>query len=238
LCYLRQTVGERDDTAPRPELVWLELQTGAETASYVLNDFKRADLRFGPVIAHKDRLVAFVGAGPQDPNRDVVGLVPQGDAQPHAPLADDPWLRHIPATFRSAAERVLPGWQPFRGIAEKQNGQFAEMHGESGVLSLDGSRGQPVIFARRLVVPAGGRAKLRLRLAMEQLRASELVVEFNGQEVWRQKLDDQTLGSKQWRDFEADLASRAGQTGWLTVRLIPEKDERFTSYWKRLEVAF
>jgi outer membrane protein assembly factor BamB len=238
LCYVRQTTGERDDTAPRPELVWLDPQTGDETASFLLNDFKRADLRFGPVIAHKERLWAFVGAGPHDPNRDLVGLVPQGEADRRASGTDDPWLRHMPASLQAAAERVLPNWQPFRGIVDKQTGYYAEMHGEHGVVSLDGSRGQPVVFSRRIAIPAGGRAKLRLRLAMEQVRVSELEIAFNGGELLRQKLDDQTLGARQWRDFEADLSSRAGQTGWLTVRLTPDKDERFTSYWKRLEVAF
>jgi outer membrane protein assembly factor BamB len=243
LCYVRQTRGERDDQDPRPELAWLELQTGRELSSFVLNDLKRPDLRFGPMLSHKDRLWAFAGAGPNEPNRDLLSLVPQGEADRSSvtnqrALADDAWLRHVPAPLRKLAERVLPDWRLFRGIVERQAGYYAQMHGEQDVLSIDGSRNQPVIFARRIVIPAGGRAKLRIRMAMEQIRESQLQVEFNGEAVWEEKLDEQSLGSQKWRDWEADLASRTGQTGWLTVRLIPDRDERFTSYWKRLEVAF
>jgi hypothetical protein len=238
LCYVRQNAGERDDVVPRPELVWVDAKTGAETASFVLHDVKRADLRFGPMIAHKDRLWTFVGAGPHDPNRDLVGLAPQGEAARALEFAADAWLPHISPSLRTAAERVLPDWRPFRGIAEKQAGHHPQMHGERDVFSLDGSRNQPVVFARRIAIPPAGRAKLRLRLAMENLILSQLQVEFNGKPAWEQKLDEQTLGAKQWRDFEADLSAHSGQTGWLFVRLIPEKDERLTSYWKRLEVAF
>jgi hypothetical protein len=239
LCYVRQIAGMRDDDKePRPELVWLDGKSGHQTASFVLNDLRRNDLRFGPLVVHKERVWAFIGAGPNDPNRDVIGLTPQGEAVRSSRLADDPWLRQIPAPVRTAAARVMPEWSPFRGIAEKQAGYYDEKHGEQEVVSLDGSRSQPIVFARRVSIPTGGRAKLRMRLAMEQLRPSQLQVEFNGEEVWKQKLDDETLGSQKWRDFEGDLSSRAGRTGWLTVRVIPEKDERFTAYWKRLELAF
>jgi hypothetical protein len=238
LLYVRPILGEGDDKTPRPELVWLDPKTGEERASFALHDLKRPEVRFGPLIAHKDRLWAFVGAGPQDPNRDLVELAPQGQATPTPALVRDAWLRQFSEPLQAAAARVLGDWRPFRGIAEKQHGFQAEMHGEREVLSLDGTRNQPVVFARRITVPMGSRARLRLRLAMEQLRPSALAVEFGGETVWEQKLDDQTLGSKQWRDFEADLSSRSGQIGWLTVRLTPDKDERFTSYWKRLEVAF
>jgi hypothetical protein len=139
--------------------------------------------------------------------------------------------------MQSATARVLPEWRVFRGIADKPSGFYAEIHGEREVVSLDGTRGQPVVFARHIAIPQG-RARLRLRLAMDQLRASHVYVEFRGEQLWEQKLDDQTLGSRQWRDFEADLSSRAGQTGWLSVRLASDNDERFTSFWNRLEVAF
>jgi outer membrane protein assembly factor BamB len=238
LLYVRQISGERDDTAPRPELVWLDPQTGHERASFALHDLKRPELRFGPLIAHKGRLWAFAGAGPQDPHRDLIELAPQGDAVPALPPLRDVWLRHFGEPIQWAAARVLSDWRPFRGIAEKHNGYYAEMHGERGVMSLDGTRSQPVVFARQITIPASGRAKLRLRLAMEQLRPSNLQVEFRGERVWEQKLDDQSLGSKQWRDFEADLSTRAGQTGWVMVRLAGDNDDRFTSYWKRLEIAF
>ncbi len=238
LVYTRSVAGPRDDATPRPELVWLDPATGEEQAAVPLHDLKRNEVRFGPLVAHNDRLWSFVGAGPQDPNRDLVELSPQGEAQEPLPLVEDPWLRHIGEVARHAAPRVLPEWHVFRAIVEKHSGFYPELHGEREALSVDGSRSQPVVFARRITIPQNGKAKLRMRLAMDQLRASHLQVEFRGETLWDKKLDDQTLGSRTWRDFDADLSSRAGQTGWLTVRLMSDNDERFNSFWKRLEVVF
>lgn len=238
MVYVRAVPGLRDDVTPRPELVWLDAQTGEECATLSLHNLKRNEVRFGPLVAHQDRLWGFVGAGPQDPHRDLVELTPQGDAEVPPSLPDDPWLRHVDQSVRDAASHVLTDWRVFRGIVEKHSGLYPELHGEQEAFSIDGSRSQPVVFARRITIPQNGRAKLRMRLAMDQLRLSQLQVEFQGESLFDQKLDDQTLGSRSWRDFEADLSSRAGQTGWLTVRLISENDQRFTSFWKRLEVAF
>ncbi len=238
LMYVRPSVGERDDVQPRPELVWLDLATGRERHRAVLNDLKRQDLRFGLAAAHKDRLWALVGAGPNDPHRDFVELTPQAEPQGASPLVNDVWLKNLADPLHRAAARVLPDWQVFRGIVEKHSGRHDEMHGEREILSLDGSRSQPVVFARRMTIPQGSQPRLRMRLAMEQHRNSKLSVEFQGKPLWEQSLDEPSLGSRQWRDFETDLASQAGQTGWLVVRLTADKEERLTTYWKRLELAF
>jgi outer membrane protein assembly factor BamB len=237
LVYVRQD-RQRDDEALRPELVWADAATGEPRATAVLDELARKELTFGPMIAHQDRIWSFAGSGPQDPNRDIVELVPGGEAERLAASPEDVWLEHVDASIRQAAAGVLPEWRVLRGIFEKHSGFHAEQFGEGEVFSLDGTAGEPVVFARRVTIPQSGRARLRLRLAMAPLRPGQLHVEFRGEGIWEQKLDDQTLGAQTWRDFEADLSSRAGQSGWLVVRFVPEKNERYTSFWKRLELAF
>lgn len=238
LLYVRRVAGERDDTNLRPELVWLDIHTGEVVATTVLDGLNRKELTFGPIIAHQDRLWAFVGGGAHEPHRDLVELAPQGEARLPVALAEDAWMRHFPPAVQQAAARVLHDWRLFRAIVEKSSGYYAEQHGEKDVLALDGSRSQPMTFARQVTLPRNAHARLRIRLALDQVKPSRLQVEFRGQEVWAEELSEQKLSARVWRDFEASLASHAGETGWLVIRLSPEKDERITAFWKRLEVAF
>ena len=68
-------------------LTWLDAATGRPAATCLLPNLVDADPRLGPLVPYKDRLFTFFGRGQHDPNRDVVELVPAGDAERPVPPA-------------------------------------------------------------------------------------------------------------------------------------------------------
>jgi outer membrane protein assembly factor BamB len=69
-------------------LVWLNVADGAPVATTVIAELTDNDPRMGPLVTYKDRLFTFFGRGQHDPNRDVVELVPRGDADAAVARAD------------------------------------------------------------------------------------------------------------------------------------------------------
>ena len=203
-------------------LVWLDASTGQPTATCVLPGLEDADPRLGPLVPYKDRLFTFFGHGQHDPTRDVVELVPTGDAEQPVPVAvlNDPWLQRIPLRLTTAAFQVLPDWQLLSGGEERQRtGLVSEIHGEKdalGVRSL-GAAG-PIVLGRQIAIPAMGRPRLRLRLGTDGGQTWKLEARHGQQVLKAEEIKDQTHPDR-WKTLEIDLTPAASQTGWLTIRL-------------------
>jgi len=75
-------------------LTWLEAATGAPTATTILSDLIDVDPRLGPLVPHGNRLFAFFGRGQHDPARDVLELIPKGEAE-RIPPPQDAWQRRV-----------------------------------------------------------------------------------------------------------------------------------------------
>jgi hypothetical protein len=65
----------------QPRLEWLSPTDGQLVATTSLPKLADEDPRLGPLVPYNDRLFAFFGRGQHDPAREVVELVPRGDAE-------------------------------------------------------------------------------------------------------------------------------------------------------------
>jgi outer membrane protein assembly factor BamB len=61
--------------------VWLDPATGQPTATTVLPDLNHDEPRLGPLVPFRDHLFTFAGHGLFEPQRDVIELVPKGEAE-------------------------------------------------------------------------------------------------------------------------------------------------------------
>lgn len=224
----------------RPELVWLDPQTGEMRGRAVLSDLNHTDPRFGPLIAHQDKLWAFYGEGIQQPHRDVVQLTADGEAAPPDAAASDPdiWTEHVNDELRAAAEKVVPQWELLATAHYGGFGFVPQVHGEKQLVALPANNVSPVVFARRIRVPQSGKPKLKMRLGSEPHNNWQLVVRF-GEKVLLEKDMEWSKNPNVWKDVAVDLAGVRGQQAWLTVeaRFVSHGDHTRT-YWKRLELAF
>ena len=119
----------------RPSLVWVDLKTGHETTRFSLDDLQHARPRLGPLFVAGDRLWAFFGKG-NDLTRDLVELVPTGQALPASPPATEweAWRAMVPGPMHTAAARVLPGWNVFSSKHHPKMGLTTEFRGQRDVL--------------------------------------------------------------------------------------------------------
>jgi outer membrane protein assembly factor BamB len=63
----------------RAVLIWLDAQTGRETARQPLAPFVDPQPMLGPLVVHEDRLWTFFGRGVRNPYRDLFELIPTAD---------------------------------------------------------------------------------------------------------------------------------------------------------------
>jgi hypothetical protein len=75
----RERVPNQNDQR-QVRLTWLDPATGQPSATTVLPDLSDPDPRLGPLVSHGDQLFTFFGRGQHDPTRDVVELIPAGEA--------------------------------------------------------------------------------------------------------------------------------------------------------------
>jgi outer membrane protein assembly factor BamB len=78
--------GQTDQWQTR--LMWLNPADGKPMATTVPPNLADSDPRLGPLVPYKDRLFTFFGRGQHDPTRDLVELVPTGEADRMSPRAD------------------------------------------------------------------------------------------------------------------------------------------------------
>jgi outer membrane protein assembly factor BamB len=83
----------------RVRLTWLHPSDGKPAATTALAALAESDPRLGPLVPYKDRVFTFFGRGQHDPTRDLIELVPAGEAEP-APTNADAWHARLQAAPR------------------------------------------------------------------------------------------------------------------------------------------
>ncbi len=234
----RQPVG--GTTTLRPRLVWLDVKSGNATAYTELSGLDDVDPRLGPLVAHEDRLWTFFGRGHDDPNRDLVELVPAGEATQYSASAaiGSAWTGHVLQQLHEASAKVAPGWSLLNGAAGAQSGYVGEIAAESNILSVDSQANASVVFARRVEIPKDSEPKLRIRAGHPTAMNWIVRVQAGGDTLWDGALDAK-FPDQLWRDLNVDLAQFRGQSVWLTVSGRGANPAApVTTLWKTLEVAF
>lgn len=219
--------------------VWLDPKNGAAVASTPLAESVLADPRQGPIFRHGSSLWTFFGNGQHEPTRDLIQLTPKGPADklPAISLANT-WLRHVPTNSTRAALQVLPEWKVLSCMAADRTGLVSEAYGEKDVLGLKGVGGVPVVIGRGLMLPAGSKAKIRIRVASDPGIQWKLETRFGDSLIKSVEINDQTFPDR-WKTIEIELADFAGQTGWLSLEAhhVGGGDGVLT-YWKSIELVF
>jgi hypothetical protein len=219
-------------------LTWLDATNGQPTATCALPNLVDADPRLGPLVGYKDRLFTFFGRGQHDPNRDVIELVPSGDADKPIPLEvlDDPWRQRTLPKLTLAAFQVLPDWQLVSGSDGDRCGLVPEIHGEKNVVGIRSTGSAPVVLAREINLPATGRPRLRIRVGNDGGQVWKLEVRHGEQLLKAKEIKDETHPGR-WKTIEVDLAPAAGKNGWLTARLQSTSGDHVL-WWSLAEVVF
>jgi outer membrane protein assembly factor BamB len=220
-------------------LVWLDPASGKELGSAVVPQMNDADPRLGPLVVHKDRLWTFFGKGQHEPTRDVVELAPSGEPEkPRATSAGDLWLAHVPPELSAAASRVLPQWQVLSGQIGDRTGLVPEAHGETNVVGARTNPQWPIALARPVAIPAGAKARLRLRVGNDAGHHWKIEVRFGDRLVQVIDVTDQAFPDR-WKTLEVDLSSLAGQSGTLVVcgRFVSGGGNQTVTFWKSVELV-
>lgn len=214
----------------RPVLIWLDAETGQETARAPLDDLAAKEPRLGPLVQSGDRLLAFYADDGRAEHRDIVQLVAKGDPQRGGlPSVAAVWGNPAADLHRSA-EAALPSWTVVSGPANNQTGIQPELHGEKNVLITYARAHSPVQLMRELKVPEAGNCKLRVRVATRGDQPWELRVVAEGKRLLQRKFKE-----SRWEEVQVDLSEFAGQT----VRLLVEQSSSKGAYagWKMLELV-
>jgi outer membrane protein assembly factor BamB len=220
-------------------LVWLDPAGGSELGSAVVPQFTDADPRLGPLVVYKDRLWTFFGKGQHEPTRDVVELAPSGEAEkPAAGLARDLWLAHVPPELAAAAACAVPQWQILSGQIGDRTGLVPEAHGETNVLGARTNPQWPVALSRPVTIPAGAKARLRLRVGNDAGHHWKVEVRFGDRLVQAIDVTDQAYPDR-WKTIEVDLSSLTGQSGTLVVcgRFVSGGGNQTVIFWKSMELV-
>ncbi len=236
----RRAVDEKQ-TKFAPELVWLNGQTGSVTHTTVLDGLDDPDPRLGPMIVSGEHVWTFFGRGPNDANRDVIQLAPNGSlvaSVPAAATVDDRWLAVGDVEQRRAIQQRLPDWRLLGGVSASGTGIVPDAHGEKDVLSLAGRTGAPVVLGRWLELPGGTHPRLRFSFGSDVNRAGEIEVRFQGVPVMRAEITNQTHATP-WKSIEVDLQNMAGESGWLSVHArFYNGNNPVLVAWKTMDVVF
>jgi outer membrane protein assembly factor BamB len=237
--YARRQPAEDAPGKFRPQLVWLDAATGQPLAQTLLRGIEHEKPFLGPLVMSGDRLWAFFGRGDQDPTRDLIELVPQGEAEKSAMVvANDLWTRHIPPPLQLETSRMLGDWRWL--AAELAGAKPVEPNrwGEAESLGIRARRLVPATLGRRTSLPAGSSPKLRLRVGNDPNQPWNLEIRMNGTQIVRREFSSQT-DPQPWKQLELDLRPAAGATGWLTIEAqTREGQETADVFWKQVEIAF
>jgi len=240
ILYAHRERPEDKQNLRRPHLTWLDPATGEPTASTALQALDLEDPRLGPMIAHKGNLWAFYGRGRQDATRDVVQLIPQGEAKTpqKREIATNAWTKHVPTGLHDAAADMFAGWQVLSVESSSTRAVEPEWRGQHDVLATRSKYDTPVIFARKLSVPEGGKPLLRLMVGNEPGQHWQLDVRLNGTPVHTHEFTAQS-DPQHWKSVEIDLSPVTGQSGWLVVEgKFKQGGDHAAIFWKRIEIVF
>jgi outer membrane protein assembly factor BamB len=223
-----------------PQFIWLKPDTGEATSRFALADLGAPDPRFGPLLLHNDKPWTFFGNGPDDPHRDLVELVPQGEASPPQVAASpgDPWVLNIPPEVRASSDKLFPQWRLLATANYGAIGAVPDAHGEKDALAFSANAASPVVFARQVSIPPDGQPRLSLRLGHEPGHNHRLVVRL-GQKIVHEENFEWAKTPQVWSDINVDLKPVAGQSGWLLVEVhFTGLGDQARTYWKKLDMAF
>lgn len=223
-----------------PELVWFDLQSGEPKSQTVLAELSAEDPRFGPLVAYRDRIWTFFARNINEPQRDLVELVPQGEATPMlaAAAADGaaPWLAGVAtAEVRDALARALPQWRLISTVADSSV-FLTDTHGEKDMARLTSKAEAPTVVGRYMEI-ASGNPKLVMHIGSEPAHHWKLIVRL-GDQVLHEQVEEWEKNPNVWKDITVDLTPVAGKKGWLTVEAqFIQRADRSWTYWKRLDVT-
>jgi hypothetical protein len=223
-----------------PELVWFDPKTGESRAQTTLVDFGADDPRFGPVIAHNGRVWTFFARSINEPHRDLVELVAQGEATPAlatpAASGEAPWMANVATPeIRDAFARTLPDWRLISTVVDSSM-FLADAHGEKDMARLTSKADAPTVVGRYLEIPSGS-PKLAMRIGSEPSHHWKWIVRL-GDQVLHEQVEEWEKNPQVWKDVTVDLSPAAGKKGWLTVEAqFIQRADRSWTYWKRLDVT-
>jgi outer membrane protein assembly factor BamB len=219
----RERIRDQNDER-RMRLIWLDPMTGHAQATSVIADLVDNDPRLGPLVAAGERIFAFFGRGQHDARRDIVELVPEGDADRAEWLAaeHDPWRQRIPRPLSSAAATLLPDWQLLSGEAGDRTGIVSDVHGQHGVLGIRSTGAWPILLGRQ--VPSAERpSRLRLHLATDGGQIWKVKVRLGALLVADMEVTDASHPDR-WKTLDIDLqpvgapGEKLEGSAWLTIR--------------------
>ncbi len=230
LMYARTEAMPNDKERLRVRLVWLDLETGKEKASWALPGLQNSHPRFGPIVTTGDHLFAFTGMA-NEPNRELVELVP-GPAEPPAavPLTEwGQWTRNVPRPLQGGAEKVFPDWLVFDARPTDQAGLAAEYKGKANVLCAPAH----FLIGRHLDVPDSEKPRLLLRVVNAPGSQSKMIVRVDGKVLWSQDFNE----ANDWKDLEIDLTAYKGKRVWVVINQAPLGGDTGHCYWQAIEVV-
>jgi hypothetical protein len=216
----------------RPNLVWVDLETGRQKVRFPLDALRQAQPRLGPLFVVGGRLWAFAGKG-GDLLRDLIELVPKGPRLPTTPPPSkwEVWTHTDPGASHAAA-RVLPGWTVFQMNANDKTGLMEEFQGQRGVLCA----AAPFVIGRHLDVPATVKPRLLLRVSSEAKAPFVLAMDIDGKRLAQQAIVFAPTEDP-WKGWEVDLSAYKGQRRWVVVRQLPQDNaESACSFWAKIEL--
>ena len=222
-------------------LTWFDAANGNPVATTVLPNLNDADPRLGPLVQYKDRIWTFFGKGQTDPTRDLVELAPAGEAEKL--LADLPgveqlWSRNLAPNQQAAARKFFPDWQLLASTPGDRTGLIPEVHGEKDVLGLRATAQSPVVFARQLTLPTGGKPRVRIRVGNDPGQNWKLRVFFGDKQLHSVDITDATHPDR-YKQLEVDLSPVAGQSGNLVLEAqFVSTGDATAVFWKALEILF
>jgi hypothetical protein len=222
-------------------LIWLDAASGNPVATTVLPNLNDPDPRLGPLVQYKDRIWTFFGKGQTDPTRDLVELVPAGEAEKllaELPGVEQLWSRNLAPNQQIAARKFFPDWQLLASTPGDRTGLIPEAHGEKDVLGLRATAQSPVVFARQLTLPAGGKPRLRIRVGNDPGQNWKLRVSFGDKQLHLVDITDATHPDR-YKQLEIDLSPVAGQSGNLVLEAqFVSTGDATALFWKALEILF
>lgn len=215
----------------RPNLVWVDLETGRQKVRFPLNALRQAQPRLGPLLVVGGRLWAFAGKG-DDLLRDLIELVPNGPLLPSTPPSEwEVWTHNDPGASHAAA-RVLPGWTVFQMNAIDKTGLMEDFQGQRSVLRA----AAPFVIGRHLDVPDTDKPRLLLRVRSEAKAPFVLAMDIDGKRLAQQAIAS-APAEDPWKGWEVDLSAYKGQRLWVVVRQLPHDDaENACSFWAKIEL--
>jgi outer membrane protein assembly factor BamB len=222
-----------------PELVWFDPATGQQQAQTQLAELVADDPRFGPLVTHQNRVWSFFARSINDQHRDLIELVPQGEASPARVVTSNQsaWLTNVAnLEIRDAVARAVEPWQLLATVAESSV-FLPDTHGEKEMARLTSKADAATVLGRQIEIPRVGNPKLVMRIGSEPNHHWKLIVR-HGQQVLLEQDMDWAKNPNVWKEISVDLSPAAGKNGWLTVeaQFVGGGDRTWT-YWKRLDVA-